>query len=193
MSETSLPPPLPKKKRGCLFYGCIALAIVVLLAGIGTWLALRYAFKTAGGWIDQYTSTNRMAIESVAISQAELKSLQERLTLFSESLEGRPGSRELVLSAHDINALIQNDPEYAGFKGRVFIMIEDDHIKGKLSMPLDNFGPFKLKGRYLNGVATLKVSLENGALDVKLKDIRVGDNALPAPILSQFKNVNFSE
>src|SRR6185436_12737830 len=166
MSEPPLPPELPKKQRGCLFYGLITLAVVLLLAGIGTWLAVRYALKTASGFVDQYTSTNRIPIESVAISQSELKSLRERLTSFSEALEGRPGSRDLVLSAHDINALIQNDPEYIGLREKLFVMIEGDQIKGKLSMPLDDLGPFKLKGRYLNGVAILKVSLENGALDV---------------------------
>jgi hypothetical protein len=187
------PPQAPQNKRGCLFYGCITLAVVVLLAGIGTWVAVRYAMKTAGGLIDQYTSTNAIPIESVSISQSDLKSLQDRLTSFSEALEGRPGSRELVLNAHEINALIQNAPEYAELKNKLFIMIEDDEIKGKLSMPLDNLGPLKLKGRYLNGIATLQVDLENGALDVKLKDVRVGDNQLPAPILSELKKANFSQ
>jgi hypothetical protein len=193
MSEIPPPPPVPPKKRGCLFYGCITLAIIVLIAAIGTFFAVRYAVKTASGLIDQYTSTNAIPIESVSISQSEFKSLQERLTSFSEALEGRPGARELVLSAHDINALIQNDPDYKGLKNKLFIMIEDDEVKGKLSMPLDNFGPFKLKGRYLNGIATLQLALENGALDVKLKDVRVGDNSLPAPLLSELKKANFSE
>jgi hypothetical protein len=196
MPDPSLPPPTPappKQKRGCLFYGCISLAVLLILGGIGAWVTFRYAVKTASVWIDQYTSTNPVPIESVTISRGELKSLQDRLTSFSEALAGRAGERELILTAEDINALIQNDPQYKDMKGKLFVIIEGDQIKGKLSMPLDDFGPFKMKGRYLNGVATLKASLENGVLDVKIKDVRVGDNSLPAPILAQIKNANFAQ
>src|SRR5438045_2801394 len=154
MSDQPIPPHPPKQKRGCLFYGCITLVILAVLAGIGAWVTFRYAVKTASVWIEQYTSTNAVPIESVAISRSELKSLQERLTSFSESLAGRQGARELVLSADDINAIIQSDRQYIGLKDKLFVMIEGDQIKGKLSMPLDDFGPFKLKGHYLNGVAT---------------------------------------
>ena len=187
------PPPPPKQKRGCLFYGCITLAVLLLFAGIGAWIAIRSTLKTASIWIEQYTSTNAVPIESVALSRSELKSLQDRLTSFSESIAGRPGARELVLTADDINALIQNDPQYIGLKDKLFVLIEGDEIKGKISIPLDDFGPFKLKGRFLNGVATFKISLENGALDVKVKDVRVGDSSLPSPILARIKSANFSE
>lgn len=188
----SVPPP-PPKKHGCLFYGCITLIVLFLIAAIGTVLALRYAFSATGGLVNQYTSTNPMPIESIEVSAPEFKSLQDRLAAFGESLEGRPGSRELVLTAHDINSLIQNDREYAFWKDKLFIVIEGDQIKGKLSLPLEDIGPFKLKGRYLNGIATLGVSLQNGVLDIKVKDVRVGDKPLPGPLLAQIKSANFAD
>ena len=79
------PPPAPKQKHGCWFYGCLTLAILALLAAIGTWIAFRYFVKTASGWIEGYTSTNRIQIEQVSISQGELKSLQDRVASFSQA------------------------------------------------------------------------------------------------------------
>src|SRR3954470_16889460 len=101
-------PQVPQKQRGCWFYGCLTLAILALLGAIAAWIAVRYAVRTASGWVEGYTSTNRIPIESVSISQTDLKSLQDRVASFSRTLDGQAGSRELILSADDINALIQN-------------------------------------------------------------------------------------
>src|SRR5713101_8650213 len=113
MPDPNIPPPqVPKQKRGCWFYGCLTLAILALLGGIAAWIAVRYVVKTASGWVEGYTSTNRIPIESVSISPGELKSLQDRVVSFSQTLDGQKGSRELVLGADEINALIQHDPQY---------------------------------------------------------------------------------
>ena len=45
----------------------------------------------------------------------------------------------------------------------------------------------------LNGVATFKASLENGALMVALDDLEVKGKPLPARILAQFKNQNLAQ
>jgi hypothetical protein len=190
------PPPLPeqpKKQRGCWFYGCLSLAIIALIGLVGTWMLARFAVKKASAMVQQYTSKTSAPIEKVTISQSDLKSLQGRVNSFNQTLNGEKGSRELVLSADEINALIQNDPEYKAVKGKLFVMLDGDQIRGKVSMPLDDFGPFKLKGDYLNGTATLTAALENGVLDVRLKDIQVGDNPLPAPILAELRKMNFAQ
>src|SRR3954465_4264730 len=110
MPDPNLPPapPVPPKKRGCWFYGCLTLTILVVVGGIATWLAVRYAMRSAGGFLDHYTSTNPGPIESVLVAPVELKSLQDRVGSFAQVLDGQQGSRELRLTAHDINALIQN-------------------------------------------------------------------------------------
>src|SRR5689334_21915665 len=129
MPDPNIPPPqppppvspqVPAKQRGCWFYGCLTLAILALLAGIAAWIAVRYVVHTASA----YTSTNRIPIESVSISQADLKSLQDRVASFSQALAGQKGSRELMLSADDINALIQNDPQYKDVKDKLHVMLE---------------------------------------------------------------------
>src|SRR4051794_22896092 len=199
--DPNLPPPIdpaeqPKQKRGCWFYGCLTLAILVLIAAIGTWMLARYAVKQASGLVEQYTSKTSAPIQSVTISQSDFKSLQDRLNSFNDALNGQKGSQELILSADDINALIQNDPQYKALKGKLFVMLDGDQIKGRLSMPLEEFAPLKmlnLKGHYLNGSTTLNLGLQNGLLDVRLKDLQVGDNPLPAKFVSELQKFNFAQ
>ena len=199
MADPNIPPPqapppgssqVPAKQRGCWFYGCLTLAILALLGGIAAWIAVRYAVRTASGWVEGYTSTNRIPIESVSISQGELKSLQDRVVSFSRTLDGQQGSRDLVLSADEINALIQNDPQYKDLRSKLHVMLEGDQIKGKLSMPLDDVG---FKDRYLNGLATIKVTLADGVLNINLKDVQVGDKPLPPAMLSELRKYNFAQ
>lgn len=184
------PPQAPKQQRGCWFYGCLTLAVLALLGAIATWIAARYVIKTASGWVEGYTSTNRIPIESVSISQSDLKSLQDRVASFSQTLDGQKGSRDLVLSADEINALIQRDPQYKEIKNKLYVMLDSDQIKGKLSMPLDDLG---FKGRYLNGIATIKVMLSDGVLNINLKDVQVGDKPLPPAMLSELRKYNFAQ
>jgi len=199
MADPNIPPPqvpppgspqVPAKQRGCWFYGCLTLAILALLGAIAAWIAVRYAVRTASGWVEGYTSTNRIPIESVSISQGELKSLQDRVASFSRTLDGQAGPRELILSADDINALIQNDSQYKDLRNKLYVMLEGDQIKGKLSMPLDDVG---FKGRYLNGLATIKVTLADGVLNINLKDVQVGDKPLPPAMLSELRKYNFAQ
>jgi hypothetical protein len=187
------PPQQPQPKRGCWFYGCLTLAVLALLVGIGAWLAARYALKSASGLINQYTSTNPVPIETVTISQTELKSLQDRVASFAQTLNGQKGAPELILSADEINALIQNDPQYRDLKNKLYVMLDGDQVKGKLSMPLEDIGPLKLKGRYLNGTASITVALDGGSLDVRLKQVDVGGKPLPGAILTQLKSINFAQ
>src|SRR5258706_1738138 len=115
------PPPVPKQK-GCWFYGCVTLAILALIAVVGLYFSARYVIKSASGLAERYTSTTPALMETVSISQADLKSLQDRIASFAQAMDNQKGVREIVLTAFDINALIQNDPSYKNAKGNLFVI-----------------------------------------------------------------------
>ena len=80
-------------------------------------------------------------------------------------MEAGTAIEPLVLTSDDLNALIEENPE---LKGRIYVKVEGDEVKGRVSFPLDKLNchcrwPFK--GRYLNGEADLKASLFDGELD----------------------------
>jgi len=180
----------PPAKRGCFFYGCISLIILSVTTLLLGYVGYR---KVTAFLINEYTDSKPALIESVEVPPAQLQELQKRVARFKAALDGQKGSEELRLSAEDLNALIAGDPAAKDWKNKVFVMIDDDHIKGNISMPLDNFGPLKLKGRYLNGVAGFKASLENGVLLVRLQELEVKGKPLPAKFLAQLKQKNLAQ
>jgi len=179
----------PPKKRGCFFYGCVSFIVLSLLVVLLGYLGVRYVIRVT----HEYTDNKPVLVESMEVSPAQLQALRTRIAEFKAVLDDQKTSQELALSAEDINALIASEPDLKDLKNKLFVIIDGDHIKGKVSIPLDNFGPLRLKGRYLNGVATFKASLENGALMVALDDLEVKGKPLPARILAQFKNQNLAQ
>jgi len=51
----------------------------------------------------------------------------------------------------------------------------------------------KLNGRFLNGVASFKVSLDDGRLQVKLEEVAVKGRPLPGPVLAEIKKQNLAD
>jgi hypothetical protein len=175
----------PAKRRGCFFYGCLSLAVLGLLAVM--LVAGCYVFLKS--MVNKYTSTTPVLLERVEYTPEQMEAVQARLTEFKQALDQGKVSRELILTAGDLNALIAKQRE---LQSKLFVRIEDDRIKGELSLPLQDIGPLKLKGRYLNGAAGFKVALTNGTLDVRLEDIKVQGRPLPGILISEFKKQNLA-
>jgi len=188
----------PPKKRGCLFYGCLTLsilAVLMMVVGLIGFFVIRGVYNRA---VNEYTSTTPQTFEAVTYTPAEREALEARLRLFQQALDQGQGGQELVLSAQDLNVLISDKPNVQDLKGKLFVMIEDDRIKGKVSIPLQNIGWFKLRGRYLNGVAAFRVALEGGVLDVRLEEVEVNgkplqNSKLLGPMVTEMKKKNLAE
>jgi len=181
------------KRRGCFFYGCVSMVVLLFIGVVlGVVVALNLP-QVLTRIALPYTDTAPVPLERVEVSSAELQALQQRVATFQEALQGQKTAQELVLTAHEINALISNDPNLKELRDRLLVSIEGDAIRGKVSWPLPDWGPFRLKGRYLNGDVAFRVSLQDGRLGVFIDDIQVKGQPLPKPLLSQFKAKNLAE
>lgn len=174
--------PNPPRKRGCLFYGCLSLLVVTLVVIVTAFLAFHLTKRWANRTINQYTDTTPATFEQVDYTPVELQALQQRLAAFNQSIANGAGGQELVLTAHDLNVLVS---ENADLKGHLFVVIEDDRVKGLISVPLDKVLPPEirdrikaLQGRHLNGSATFRVVLEGGVLDVRLEALEAKGKSL---------------
>ena len=173
------------KKRGCFFYGCLSLVVLFLIGAVAAYLAYRSIQRMALN----LTETAPTQLERAELPPEEQAALERRVNAFGDALEHGTNVQELVLNSAEINALLARKKKVAD---RIFVVIDEDRLTGKLSLPLWNIGPFRLKGRYLNGEATLKASLENGALIVKVDEVRVKGKPLPDPIMSGLKEQNLA-
>src|SRR6266404_9948932 len=152
----------PPKQRGCFFYGCVTALVILLFMGIAGFFAVRYALNKFVALAEQYTEATAMTLPKVQMSPADYEQLQKRVSAFKDALNARRAIAPLVLTADDINALIGNDPAWNGLNGKVYVSIEGDRIRGRVSIPLREFagrvpGLSRLKGRYLNGSGGLSV------------------------------------
>lgn len=187
----------PPRQRGCFFYGCIIATIlmvmVLVLIGAGGYLA----WRAITGAIEQYTATAPRELPKVDVPADQREALKKRAAEFRKAVEEGKSASPLVLTGDDLNVLIEEEPDFAQLKGKVYLKIEGDELKGQVSIPLEAFaqvpGFGMLKGRYLNGEADLKASLNNGILLVTLDSMEVNGKRVPEEMMTNIRQKNLAE
>jgi hypothetical protein len=192
----------PPKKRGCLFYGCLSMVgvglVIVVVGLLAFYLARQWGIKQ----LNAYTDASQTKFEYPNYSAGDRAKLEARLQGLADAIKQGQGSRELVLTADDINELISKSKDY---QGKVLVSIEDDRVRGKVSLPLNDVIPPELRSRlrilqnrYLNAEVAFRVALEGGALDVRLDEIlakgKPMDKApLIGPMIADMKKRNLAQ
>jgi hypothetical protein len=177
-----------KPRRGCFFYGCLS-GVVCLLAILIAFLLGLYQLKRM---LNFYTDTHPASLPSVQMTPAEIERIKQRIEDFQDAVRsGRP-TEPLVLNGNEINALIQTDPNLAEAKGKVYVTIEGDRLKGQLSFPLDELGLPIFRGRYLNGSGIFEVGLQNGGLLVRAESLLVKGKPLPGVYMDKIRSQNLA-
>lgn len=181
------------KKRGCLFYGCLTLAILAVITVLVGYVAYRYTVRAAQNWAAQYTDTSPTPPPAIPLTSAQVKTLHQRVDAFRAALKQPTNTMELVLTADEINALLRD--QWAGRTNtpQLSVQIEGDQLTGNVSIPLSDFGPLKLQGRYLNGLAGLNLELKDRQLTVRIRDLAVKGKALPGAVLAELRRRNLAE
>jgi hypothetical protein len=187
----------PPRQRGCFFYGCIIASIltvmVIVLIVAGTYFAYRFVANA----IEQYTATAPRELPKIDVPKEQRESVKKRAEDFAKAVQEGKAVEPLVLTGDDLNVLIEEEPQFAQFKGHVHLKIERDELKGQLSLPLEKLsqvpGLGMLKGRYLNGEADLKASLSNGLLLVTLDSLEVNGKKVPEEMMANFRQENLAK
>ncbi len=188
MAEGS-PPQVQKPKRGCVFYGCLTALGLFLATTLILYFSVSYAVNQ---FIQQFTQTKPADMPVVTISDEEFSRLRERLKIFQTGLDAGTPVEPLVLTANEINALINQSPALAPLKGKVFVTLEGNEVRGQVSMPLSGYGVKKLEGRYLNGSAVLALALTNATLNVTMKSVKINGVTPPERFMANIRSQNLA-
>jgi hypothetical protein len=180
--------PTPKPRRGCFFYGCITGAVLLVMLLGALLLGLHYVKKM----VMSFTDSKPMELPTLQMSQAEMAQAKERLESFQQAVREHHATKPLTLTADEINALIASGGDQQGLKGKVYVSLDGDQLKGELSVPLQDMGLNMFKGRYLNGSATFNLSFRNGALSVTPQTIQVKGGPLPEIYLREIRKQNLA-
>lgn len=191
MSAEPPPPPqvsqAPKKKLGCWFYGCLTLFILAVVGAFVLFFGARHLIKSIA---NKYTDPAPIALPQVEFTESEQAALDGKIQSFKETIDTGKAAQPLILTDEEINALIARDPELSG---KVYVTIEGDEITGQVSIPLEALPLPGVKGRYLNGSATIKASLKNDRLFVTAESIKVQGKPLPEEFMSSFRQENLAK
>jgi hypothetical protein len=165
-----------RQRRGCLFYGLVTAGALLLLLLLGTFLTIRYATNL----VARYTDEKPAPLPKVQMAQAEIDRLQRRVDVFREKVQQKQKTEPLVLTASDINALIATDPDLSPWREKIYVTIEAAQLKAQVSLPLDDLGLPKLRGRWLNATGTVAVIFRDSVLRVLPQSLDVKGKPLLA-------------
>jgi hypothetical protein len=186
MTEPGSPKP---RRRGCLFYGCLS-GVACLLIILVAFLFGLYQLKK---FVNFYTDTHPVALPSVQMSPAEIDQLKQRVENFQDAVRsGRP-TEPLAVTAEEINAFLQNDANYSAVKGKLYVSIEGDRLKGQVSVPLEEMGWRIFRGRYFNGTGIFSVAVHNGTLFLTADSLVVKGRPLPSIYMEKIRSQNLAE
>ena len=180
--------PLPKRRRGCFFYGCITSLVLLALAIGALLIGLHYVRKM----VNRYTDSQPMELPTVQMPQGAIDKLKQRFEAFQAAVREQRPVPPLTLTADDINALIAYGPQQQALQGKVYVSIEGDRLKGQVSVPLQEVGLSMFKGRYLNGRGSFNLAFHNGALFVTAQTITVKGHPLPETYLQSIRKENLA-
>jgi hypothetical protein len=180
--------PAVKPRRGCIFYGCITgLVLLALILG-ALMVGLHYVKKL----VNRYTDTQPMELPTVQMTPGEMDQVKQRFEAFQQAVRDQRPAPPLELTADEVNALIACGPDRQALKGKVYVSLDGDKLKGEVSVPLPRVGWGVFQGRYLNGSATFNLSFRNGALSVAPQTIVVKGKPLPEVFMQEIRKQNLA-
>ncbi|HTL16304.1 MAG TPA: hypothetical protein VL793_03655 [Patescibacteria group bacterium] len=178
-----------KSRRGCLFYGCLSGTVCLLAILLAFLIGLHQVKKM----LNFFTDTHPVELPTVQMTAAQIEQLKQRVEAFQDALRsGRP-TAPLSLTSDEINAYIQTDANLSRLKGKVYVTIEGDRLKGQVSIPLDDLGLGVFRGRYLNGSGLFVVALRHGELIVSPEELIVKGKPLPSVYMDKARSQNLAQ
>ncbi|MCY3712586.1 MAG: hypothetical protein OXH02_04790 [Gemmatimonadetes bacterium] len=166
--------------------GCLS-AIVLLAVIAGA--AYYFLLQASDELVDTYTSPEPRDFARVEEGRDEVLSVIDRFRDFAIALEQGEETERFLLSAEDINALLENEDLLREFHGMARVDIQDDRLLAEISVPLDLFNE-RFEGRYLNGTGELSVEMKDDRLEVTIDRLEVGGRDIPEEFMNEIRKNN---
>lgn len=195
MSETYTPPPFaPSPKRSgpnCLLLTAIGCGVLLLLFVLLIVLTFFFARSALRKLVDEWTEPTPITLPESDMDPETYAALRDRFEAFKQGLTAGTADAPLALTGDEINALIQNHPDWETVRGKAHVSLDGDVVRAEVSIPLDGI-PLIGAGRYLNGSAAFDVSVDNGVLYVYLAEATVKGRSAPEEMIASFRAENLA-
>lgn len=182
-ANPSVQPPVPAKKRGCFFYGCLTTIIVGIVLIVGIYVGIRYVISNA---VDTYTQPTPMQLPTLDSSTDSYLKVKSKVEAFQAAIrQSQPASIELT--GPEINTYLSSHPGLEGVTDNFRVSVTGSELQGILSIPLDQIG---YADRYFNATMSIHVEMKAGNLSVQVRGLKLGNSSIPDNVISQMAGEN---
>jgi hypothetical protein len=180
--------PQQKRRRGCLYYGIVAVLVLAAVMLFGSYLGFRYAKRA----VEMLTDKQPMQLPSVHLSDTQMFQLHDRVNTFGDQIRDGENVAPLELSSDEVNALIATDAGLATLKDHVYVTMETNQLMAQISFLAQDLGFDALRGRYVNAHGIFDVALTNDELRITAKSLNVKGKPVPRHLMRQITAQNLA-
>jgi hypothetical protein len=149
-----------KRNRGCLFYGCLTLSILTVVALVFAGTGLYFGYRNLSTKLDDIADTKPADLRVEVLGPEQLLILHKKIDRFLDATSTGVPVEPLTLDSGEINSLIQTDEKFRKIREHIKVEVVGEKIKASISMPLELFNR---PDQYFNGTATVHfVESEHG-------------------------------
>ena len=176
-------------KRGPNPFKGKTLLVLLGVVLVGAILGVLYARSV----VNRLTDKQPMSLPTVHLSEIQMFQLHDRVDTFRDDVKDGDPTKPLALSADELNALIETDPDFAALKNHLFVTIKGSELGAQISIPAEDIGLVRLRGRYVNATGVFDVGLTNSELNVMAESLLVKGQPLPTHFMRQILGRNLAE
>jgi hypothetical protein len=173
------PPPAPAG-MGCFAKGCLTLVIALFVLGA---IFIGGSLFFVSRAIDMFTSTAPAEIQVRPATSAEIQTAQAKFDAFRSAIRNHVETT-IEFTADDINALIQNDPEFREMRGHARVAITNTIASLDISAPLNSMRWNRLKGRWFNGNLEFGFSYVDDYFNFDIRSAEASGHQFPRVLLT---------
>ena len=165
MTHIQQPSSKSTHKKLLLFSGILIGIIILVAAGI-----LLYSTHAIRKFKKEYTEDKPVEIQHEPITKKQQTQLATKYNSVKEVLKNHKKT-ELQFTSEEFSQMLAYSPETKGFANKSKFWLEGDKIKADLSISL-NAVP-QMRGRYLNGLFTFSVAVQDGRMRLHVDECLV--------------------
>jgi hypothetical protein len=132
---------------GCFAKGCLTVVVVAVVLGI---VLVGGGLFVVNRGINLFTATTPAQIQTRPATPPELQLAKAKLDSLRSAIRNRVETT-IEFTADDVNALLQNEPEFRDARSHARVAIANSIVSLDVSAPLDSAKWSRLKGRWFNG------------------------------------------
>jgi hypothetical protein len=174
------PPPPVSSGMGCFTKGCLALVIAVVVLGV---VLIGGGLFVVNRGINMFTATAPAQIQTRPATPAELQVAKAKLDSLRSAIRNRVETT-IEFTADDINALLQNEPEFREARNHARVVIANSIVSLDVSAPLDSAQWSRLKARWFNGNIQFGFSYVDDNFNFDVRSAEANGYQFPRALLS---------